>query len=167
MSDFFIRHSRFEDIPVMKEIFEEAKVKMRQSGNMLQWAGDYPQKKLLEDDIQRGFSYVVEYGGRIVATFVLAECIDPTYNIIVDGQWLDDSLPYGTIHRIASRSGIKGIARFVFGWSYQRIANLRIDTHKDNKVMQHIVKSNGFHYCGIIYLANGDERLAYQKIDTI
>ena len=30
--------------------------------------------------------------------------------------------------------------------------------------MQHNMKKHGFSYCGIIYLANGDERLAYQKI---
>ena len=30
--------------------------------------------------------------------------------------------------------------------------------------MQHCIKQYGFTYCGIIYLANGDERLAYQKI---
>ena len=30
--------------------------------------------------------------------------------------------------------------------------------------MQHNIEKHGFTYCGIIYLANGDERLAYQKI---
>ena len=30
--------------------------------------------------------------------------------------------------------------------------------------MQHILQKHGFRYCGIIYLLNGDERLAYQKI---
>ena len=31
-------------------------------------------------------------------------------------------------------------------------------------IMQVIIEKHGFTYCGIIYLANGDERLAYQKI---
>ena len=30
--------------------------------------------------------------------------------------------------------------------------------------MQHNLLKHGFSYCGIIYLANGDERLAYQRI---
>jgi hypothetical protein len=30
--------------------------------------------------------------------------------------------------------------------------------------MQHVISKAGFRYCGIIYLASGDERLAYQKI---
>ena len=31
------------------------------------------------------------------------------------------------------------------------------------EIMQHNIAKHGFTYCGIIYLANGDERLAYQK----
>ena len=31
--------------------------------------------------------------------------------------------------------------------------------------MQHNIEKHGFTYCGIIYLANGDERLAYQKLN--
>ena len=40
--------------------------------------------------------------------------------------------------------------------------NLRIDTHRDNVIMRHVIDLYGFTYCGIIYLLNGDERLAYQ-----
>ena len=29
--------------------------------------------------------------------------------------------------------------------------------------MQHNIEKHGFTFCGIIYLASGDERLAYQK----
>ena len=29
--------------------------------------------------------------------------------------------------------------------------------------MQHLLDKNGFTYCGIIYLDDGTERLAYQK----
>ena len=31
-------------------------------------------------------------------------------------------------------------------------------------IMQHNIEKHGFTYCGIIYLASGDERLAYQKL---
>ena len=41
--------------------------------------------------------------------------------------------------------------------------NIRIDTHRDNKIMQHNLLKHGFTYCGIIYLLSGDERLVYQK----
>ena len=47
-------------------------------------------------------------------------------------------------------------------WCFGRTGNIRIDTHKDNAIMRHCLESYGFRYCGIIYLENGDERLAYQ-----
>ena len=44
--------------------------------------------------------------------------------------------------------------------------NLRVDTHRDNRVMQHLLLQHGFTYCGIIHLASGDERLAYQRLSS-
>jgi RimJ/RimL family protein N-acetyltransferase len=38
-----------------------------------------------------------------------------------------------------------------------------VDTHQDNVVMQRILEKLGFTYCGIIFVANGTPRLAYQK----
>ena len=44
--------------------------------------------------------------------------------------------------------------------------NLRIDTHRDNKVMQKLIARKGFTYCGVVVMENGDDRLrnGYQKI---
>ena len=41
---------------------------------------------------------------------------------------------------------------------------LRIDTHRGNVVMRKMLEKNDFCYCGIIYLENGDERVAYERI---
>ena len=160
-----IRKSTTADIPVMQLIFADAKAKMRASGNMLQWTDGYPSDDVLKNDIERGFSYVVEgEDGQIIATFVLAICEDPTYKCIYMGAWLDDEHPYGTIHRIASREGTHGVMTYVLQWAFGQIDNIRVDTHRDNIPMQHMLLKHGFSYCGIIYLLNGDERLAYQKL---
>lgn len=159
-----IRKSVINDIPAMQMIFACAKKKMRKSGNMLQWTGGYPSDDILANDIARGFSYIVEQNGQIIATFVLAICEDPTYKKIYNGEWIDDNKPYGTIHRIASTDGVHGIMRDVLAWAFSQTNNIRIDTHRDNLPMQHLMDKHGFAYCGIIHLLNGDERLAYQKI---
>ena len=57
-----------------------------------------------------------------------------------------------------------GVFRAIMDWCFSRDCNIRIDTHRDNRIMQHVILGYGFSYCGIIYLASGDERLAYQKI---
>jgi RimJ/RimL family protein N-acetyltransferase len=41
---------------------------------------------------------------------------------------------------------------------------VRIDTHADNKVMQHVLEKRGFRRTGIIYLENGDPRIAFEKV---
>ena len=86
---------------------------------------------------------------------------DPTYSYIEDGAWLNDN-PYHVIHRIAVAKPGKGYARQMLDWAFERAGTVRIDTHRDNVIMHHILRKYGFEYCGVIYLANGDARDAYQ-----
>jgi len=46
----------------------------------------------------------------------------------------------------------------------KNIHSIKIDTHKKNESMKKMLSNNGFKYCGIIYLENGSERIAYEKI---
>lgn len=160
---YTFRNAVPNDLPDMFAIFDDAKEKMRQSGNHLQWTNGYPEESLLREDMARNESYVIEHEGKIVATFVLAFGEEPTYKQIYEGAWVND-MPYGTIHRIASRHGEHGIFGQVVEWASRQVVSLRIDTHRDNAPMRHLVIKYGFIYCGIIYLQNGDERLAYQRI---
>lgn len=68
------------------------------------------------------------------------------------------------IHRIASYPQAHGIFSSIMEFCFSYDTNIRIDTHRDNKIMQHNNLKHGFTYCGIIYLLSGDERLAYQKV---
>ena len=159
-----IRPATESDIPAMMALFEEAKGIMRADGNMSQWTGGYPQEEVVLRDISSGHSYIIEDGGVPVGTFAFIPGVEPTYPSIYEGEWLDADAPYATIHRLASTPRSHGVARACFDWCASRCPNLRIDTHRDNSIMRHVVTSWGFLYCGIIYLANGDERLAYQKL---
>lgn len=156
-----IRKSTLDDIPRMREIFAHARRFMAETGNPFQWTDDYPGEDFLRNDIESGDSYVCLSEGKIVATFLLRGGIDPTYNIIYEGTWPDDA-PYATIHRIASSGEVKGILHAAMTFALQHYSNIRIDTHRDNLVMQNALKKEGFRYCGIINCWSGDERLAYQ-----
>ena len=50
-------------------------------------------------------------------------------------------------------------------WCFERCPNLRIDTHEDNRIMQHLLEKNGFIYCGEITVEDGTSRMAYQKTE--
>ena len=114
------------------------------------------------DDIQKDQLYVCCDGNEILGVFCYFEGVDPTYVHIYRGEWLNP-LPYGVLHRIAVAAHRRGVASFCFDYCFGRCKNLKIDTHRDNLPMQRSLAKNGFTQCGIIYLASGDERLAYQK----
>lgn len=159
-----IRRAKVTEVEVLMDIFEQARRIMRKSGNMRQWIGNYPSTELILADIEKGNSYVcIDEAGEIIGTFAFIQGNDPTYTHIYEGQWVDDISPYGVIHRLAGTETGKGVAHACLQWCYKQISNLRADTHRDNHILQHILKKHGFQYCGIIFLVNGDERLAFQK----
>ena len=161
---FFIRKTRKNEIARVMEIYEIGRAYMRETGNTDQWANGYPNEETVKDDIEKGFSYVVaDTSDMPVGVFAFIPGDDPTYKKIYDGNWLNDA-PYCTIHRIAVAVQKQGIASFVFKWAAQHCDNVRADTHCANVPMQNALVKAGFKYCGIIYLQNGDERLAYQKV---
>ena len=146
----------------MLAIFERARKFMSDNGNPNQWK-NYPPVDLIRSDIKSGKSYVCVEGGAVVGTFFYdfgAE-IEPTYRVI-DGAWKNDGA-YGVIHRIASSGAVKGFGEFCLNWAFARGGHLRIDTHADNKILQHLLKKLGFEYCGVVYIRNNEPRLAYEK----
>lgn len=144
------------------EIYAAAKAFMRKSGNPNQWNGSYPERELLAQDIRKKQLYVMRENGHLCGVFAYITGEDPTYSYIENGAWLNNE-PYGTIHRIAGDGTVKGLLARAVAFCAEKNPNIRVDTHKDNKPMQHALEKNGFHYCGIIYLANGDPRLAFQR----
>ena len=162
-----IRKSSLQDVPRMMEIYSYARKFMAEHGNPRQWGPrNWPPEDLIRRDIQAGNSYVcVNDEGRVIGTFyfVQGKDIEPTYSVIEDGAWLDNS-PYGVVHRIAGDGSEKGIGSFCIQWAFRQCGHLRIDTHGDNTVMQNLVKKLGFAYCGVIHVVeDSDPRLAYEK----
>lgn len=149
-----------KDLDRLLEIYEIAKAYMRKSGNTKQWNGAYPDRETLREDIAHERLYVYKTNGEIHGVFVLLLEEETTYRHIEGGQWLNEE-PYGTIHRIASDGTVKGIFEKCLHFCREKIDNLRVDTHHDNHTMQYLAEKHGFRKCGVIYLKNGDPRIAY------
>ncbi|MCD7729688.1 MAG: N-acetyltransferase, partial [Clostridia bacterium] len=132
------------------------------TGNPTQWKDSEPSEKTLINDIENKNLYVIEEG-EIVAAFAFIIGFDATYSYIENGEWLSDEI-YGAIHRIASSGKVKGVFSTVISYCEMVINHLRIDTHKDNKIMQHLISKHGFKKCGIIYTSDNTPRIAYEKI---
>ena len=159
-----IRPTTYADIEVLLDIFAYARAQMIADGNPTQWGDGYPSREQLESDIQRGVSFVVEKEGKPCATFVFIIGEDPTYSYIEDGEWLNDTLLYGTIHRIASNGEHRGVFHTVLHWCSAQCSNIRIDTHQANKRMIHLIEQAQFIRCGIIYTRDNSPRIAYQRV---
>ena len=156
-----IRQAEERDVADILRIYEAARAFMRRSGNLTQWTGGYPSEEIVHTDISRGVSYVLENeAGHLHAVFALIPGDDPTYAYI-EGAWQDAS-PYATIHRAGSDGTERGTFRTILSFARAQYEHLRADTHADNIPMQNCLQKNGFAYCGIIYLASGDPRRAYE-----
>lgn len=157
-----IRKTTLSELSEVMEVYAYARKFMAEHGNPNQWRNTKPTREQVEEDIRQGKHYVCEADGKIAAVFFFNIGNDPTYDIIYNGAWLNDR-DYGVVHRIASAGIVKGAGSFCVNWAFAQCGNLKIDTHEDNIVMQNMLKKNGFSYCGIIHLENGDERLAFHK----
>ena len=152
----------------MMELYAQARVFMRENGNPNQWDENYPSRELLEKDIAFGprnlgmseeeIKTAVTHAGNTSTGNSMIRSISRKSE---NGAWLNHE-PYGTIHRLAGNTSYHGIASGCISWCKSQIGNLRADTHEDNKIMQHLLEKNGFVRCGIIHLANGAPRIAYQ-----
>ena len=151
------------DFDRIMEIYRYAQDFMIRSGNPSQWGHVYPEAETIKADIRNGRCKVIRDNKGIHGVFALFDGEDPTYTYIENGEWLNED-PYVTIHRIAGDGQVHGLVGCAVDHCRSICSNIRIDTHKDNKVMQRQIEKSGFRKCGTIYLENGSPRLAYQLV---
>lgn len=160
------------DTDALMALFDEARATIARLG-INQWQNGYPSLAVVTEDIALGRSYVVTADGALCGTFVLIEDTEPTYDKIYDGNWKtgNDCRDYVAIHRVAVAVRMRGmgISTAIIHTAEQRARalgriSLRIDTHEGNIVMRRMLEKHGFTHCGIIYLENGDARVAYEKL---
>ena len=159
-----VRKAKMEDWEAIANCYEKARQYMKDTGNATQWGDHHPPEDMLREDIQLGQLFVcVSEDGKVHGVFAFLLGEDPTYGYVKDGEWLNNE-PYGTIHRIASDREAKGVFKAALDYCRSQIDNVRADTHENNKTMQHLFEKYGFKKVGIIFLLNGEERIAYHLV---
>ena len=135
-----------------------------------QWQDGYPTRELILSDILGNINYIVEYNGVVVATAVVSFAGEPTYSEIKGRGWINEK-PYAVVHRIAVSDKFrrKGIAKEILHYTEELciengVSNIRIDTHRNNRVMSSLLKKMGYSHCGRITLVSGAYREAYHKV---
>ena len=158
-----IRLADNNDLKSIMEIYSYAREQMKTSGNPTQWGNDKPAPETIQEDIRKKRAYMIVEQNRICGVFVFFTGTEPTYRLIENGAWLNDE-PYGTIHRIAGNGQAKGILAEALSFCEKQADNIRIDTHDDNMIMQHLLVKHNYQRCGYIYVEDGSRRIAYQKV---
>ena len=156
-----IRKATKEDLSKILPIYERARAFMKETGNPTQWEGGYPSEELLSRDIDEGALFVLESDGVLHGAFAFFEEGDPAYDAL-SSAWIN-TRPYGAIHRVASAGTKKGVLRRIVDHCFSIRNNLKIDTHKDNLVMQSALEKLGFTNCGVAYIPDVGERILFQR----
>jgi hypothetical protein len=163
MNDYKIRKATTDDLPTIMRLIDASREIMRSNGNLTQWPVGYPAAATVKADIDDGTCYLITDNEKAIGSFALKPGPDPTYSIIYNGEWLDNTQDYYVIHRITSLPEAHGIFDTLINYSFSVCPNIRIDTHEDNTIMRKLLDKYGFTYCGIIHISNGSERVAYQR----
>ena len=160
-----IRKATTQDLDCIMQVIDAARNLMRTNGNHTQWINGYPSAEVIMNDINQNIGYVCINDTEIVGYFSFLKGDNPetTYNVIDNGKWLNNE-PYGVIHRLASNGKVKGVAQACFDYCFKQINNIRVDTNNNNLPMQNFFKKYGFTYCGVIYVADGSPRDAFQMV---
>jgi GNAT superfamily N-acetyltransferase len=163
------RNGNKADLSRMMEIVRQAQISIGKLG-IDQWQNGYPTEEIMHNDVKNGYSLVGTTDvGKIIAIATIIYNNEPTYDRIYDGEWLSRG-DFVVVHRmaVAEESRQKGIASKLLREIEKQaiiknIPSFKIDTHEGNIPMRRTFESNGFTYCGRIFLQNGNPRVAYEK----
>lgn len=159
-----IRLAKREDLERIYEIYENARQYMKRTGNPTQWGDTEPPVHWLDEDIERNELFVCCDDKEVYGVFMFMMREEPFYASPDEGAWLNDK-PYGTVHRIASYGTRKGVFKESIDFCKSKIDNVRIDTHPNNKTMQHLCEKNGFVRCGLLTVKrDGSRRIMYHWV---
>ena len=168
-NDIKFRRANKSDIACIMDIIKQAQNYLKKQG-IDQWQNNYPNLDTINKDIEKGNAYVLVANERILGTVAVIFNGEKTYDTIYQGGWLSHG-EYTTIHRLAVDSDYRGagisslILESIERMSLERgIYSIKVDTHRGNIPMQKFLQNQGFESCGIIYLEDGNERLAFEKV---
>lgn len=163
---YIFRKAIKEDIEGIWQILQNAIERRKEDGSE-QWQNGYPNRKVVESDIEKGFGYVLEDGVEVLGYIAITDK-DDAYSEI-NGNWLSKNKEYIALHRVAVSPKVlgKGLAQEILKRAEQYaidndIHSIKMDTNFDNLSMAAILGKLGYLYCGEV-CRNGEMRIAFEK----
>lgn len=170
MERFTFKKAELADLPAMREIITEAQGTMAKLG-IDQWQDGYPTDAQLILDIEKGVTRLLLQQQTTMGTAALCFGEEADYKIIREGNWITEGTPYAAIHRIAVRIALRGKGASAALVQYMEkeakdggAFSVRVDTHPGNLTMLRFLQKQGYTRCGLINLATGATRVAFEKL---
>lgn len=161
------RKGKPEETPEIWKILQQS-IERRRIDGSTQWQDGYPNISTVENDIEKGYNYVLTLDDKIIATAALIFNNEPTYDVI-DGAWLTDE-DFLVVHRVGVSDEVagKGFATKFFQIfedfaKENEVYSIKVDTNFDNLAMLKILEKLDYTYCGEIQVRDG-ARKAYEKV---
>lgn len=161
------RLATLDDVGLIEAIIRSAQTRLRRMG-IDQWQNGYPNRERVELDVTLGYGRVLCVDRAIVAYGALTYDGEPAYDGLQGGVWLTSDSAYLTIHRLCVADSVVGGGygrRFMQEAEQeaaQRVPSVRVDTHPHNLIMQGLISSLEYAYCGEVVYES--PRLAYEKL---
>lgn len=161
-----LRKATLSEIPAIWVILQQAIARRKQDGSD-QWQNGYPNPQIVEDDIHKGWGYVMEDNHEVIAYAAIIFGIEPAYNDL-KGKWLTYG-DYVVVHRVATSNSVKG--KGIGGKLFEMVEDLaiknkvysvKVDTNFDNVPMLKILDKLKYTYCGEVFFEG--PRRAYEKV---
>lgn len=170
-----IRLANYSDLAQVLDVIQDAKNLFTEKGST-QWQDldGYPNRETFIQDIDNNSLYVKVVDNRVVGVMALSRSREKAYDIIYDGKWLNDD-KYYVVHRLAVKKECygKGYAKELLKFAdevtkSEGVYNIKVDTMRNNIIMQNLLINCGYIECGIILLLRENvlerERVAFQKV---
>ncbi len=156
-----------EHLEIAMKIINVAKQHLKDQG-VNQWQSGYPDLACIQQDIATGKGYLIAERELILGYLCIDFDGEAAYDNL-NGTWSSNE-KYVVIHRLAFNENARGrkLSEQVFNligrFSVEKgVRYVRVDTDEDNLKMQHILKKNGFKYCGTIWFDNS-EKIAFDRL---
>jgi GNAT superfamily N-acetyltransferase len=162
-----LRKASYSDASSIWTILQQAIQQRKQDGST-QWQQGYPNEGTVQEDISKGYAFVLVNDALIIAYAAILFEKEPAYETI-DGKWLTED-DYVVVHRVATSNAVKGkgIATRLFEMIedlalQHHVFSIKVDTNFDNVPMLKILDKLNYTYCAEVYF-QGASRKAYEKV---
>lgn len=163
-----LRKAKNEDSAVIWTILQQA-IEQRRLDGSSQWQDGYPNPASIQDDIDKGYGFVLVTGDdTVIAYAAVILNNEPAYEAI-KGKWLTND-DFFVVHRVAVSNTMKGkgIATELFRLlepfaTAQNVFSIKVDTNFDNAPMLKILDRLEYTYCGEVFF-RGSARKAFEKV---